>query len=53
MENGFATLLEAKLLRSDLIYLLVLVDKQQKSEAPGAQWEKYYTDFFVTRYLKE
>ena len=53
LENGFATLLEAKLLRSDLIYLLVLVDKQQKSEAPGAQWERYYTDFFVTRYLGE
>lgn len=52
LENGFATLLDAKLLRSDLIYLLVLVDKQQKSEAPGVQWEKYYADFFVTRYLK-
>lgn len=52
LENGFATLLDAKLLRSDLIYLLVLVDKQQKSEAPGAQWERYYANFFVARYLK-
>lgn len=51
LENGFETLLYAKLLKSDLIYLLVLVDKQQKSEAPGSQWEKYYADFFVKRYL--
>jgi hypothetical protein len=51
LENGLETLLDAKLLKSDLIYLLVLVDKQQKSEAPGSQWEKYYTNFFVRRYL--
>ena len=53
LENGFDTLLDARLVKSDLIYLLVLVDKQQVSEAPGAHWEKYYADFFVTRYLKE
>lgn len=53
LEHGLATLLQAKLLRSDLIYLLVLVDKQQKNEAPGAQWEPYYADFFATRYLKD
>jgi hypothetical protein len=52
LENGFDTLLDAKLLKSDLIYLLVLVDKQQRSEAPGVHWEKYYADFFVNRYLK-
>lgn len=51
LENGLETLLNAKLLKSDLIYLLVLVDKQQKSEAPGSHWEKYYADFFVRRYL--
>jgi hypothetical protein len=51
LENGLETLLDAKLLKSDLIYLLVLVDKQQKSEAPGSQWEKYYANFFVRRYL--
>ena len=53
LENGFDTLLDAKLLKSDVIYLLVLVDKQQMSEAPGARWERYYAYFFVTRYLKE
>jgi hypothetical protein len=52
LEKGLDRLLNAKLLKSDLIYLLVLVDKQQMSEAPGAKWENYYADFFVNRYLK-
>ena len=52
LEKGVEKLLDAKLLKSDLIYLLVLVDKQQASEAPGAHWERYYADFFVNRYLK-
>jgi len=52
LENGFEELLDAKLLKSDLIYLLVLANKQQMSEAPGAHWENYYTRFFVDRYLK-
>jgi hypothetical protein len=52
LENGLETLLDAKLLKSDVIYLLVLVDKLQMSEAPGAHWENYYADFLVRRYLK-
>ena len=51
LEQGIEKLLDAKLLKSDLIYLLVLADKQQTSEAPGAHWENYYADFFVSRYL--
>jgi hypothetical protein len=52
LENGIEQLLDARLLKSDLIYLLVLADKQQMSEAPGAHWETYYADFFASRYLK-
>ena len=52
LEQGFEKLLDAKLLKSDLIYLLVLADKQQLSEAPGGHWENYYADFFVSHYLK-
>jgi hypothetical protein len=52
LEQGFDTLLDAKLLKSDLIYLLVMAEKQQLSEAPGGRWEHYYADFFVNRYLK-
>ena len=52
LEQGFEKLLDAKLLKSDLIYLLVLADKQQLSEAPGGHWENYYADFFVSRYFE-
>jgi len=52
LKQSFDKLLDAKLLKSDLIYLLVLVDKQQMSEAPGSHWENYYADFFVRRYVK-
>ena len=51
-EHGLEKVLDATLRRSDLIYLLVLVDKQQNAEAPGAHWERYYADFFISRYLK-
>lgn len=52
LENGIEQLLDARLLKSDLIYLLVLADKRQMGEAPGGRWENYYADFFVSRYLK-
>ncbi|HEY4387594.1 MAG TPA: hypothetical protein VGN34_24320 [Ktedonobacteraceae bacterium] len=52
LEKGLEKMLDARLLKSDLIYLLVLTDKQQMSEAPGAHWENYYADALVNRYLK-
>src|SRR6266702_1528805 len=52
LQQGFDKMLDAKMLKSDLIYLLVLVDKKQMSEAPGAKWENFYADFFISRYLK-
>ena len=50
LELGFAKLLSASILQSDLVYLLVRVDKEQNSEAPGGRWERYYADFFIKRY---
>jgi hypothetical protein len=52
LEQGFDKMLDATILKSDLIYLLVMADKQQMAEAPGAKWERYYADFFISRYLK-
>jgi hypothetical protein len=52
LQNGLATMLDARLTKSELIYLLVLLDKQQTSEAPGAHWENYYANELVKRYLK-
>lgn len=52
LEQGIEQLLDATLLKSDLIYLLVLADKTQNRDAPGAKWERYYADFLLRRYLK-
>jgi hypothetical protein len=35
-------LLQAKPVRSELIYLLVSLDKQFTAEQPGEAWESYY-----------
>ena len=51
LELGFDRLLQAKLLKSDLIDLLVLADKRQQLEAPGGQWERNYAAFFVRAYV--
>lgn len=52
LELGLDTLLQARLLKSDLIYLLVLADKQQQLEAPGAAWERWYAALLVQRYVR-
>lgn len=52
LEHGLEGMLGARLLKSDLIYLLVLAARQQQFEAPGAAWERWYADFFIRRYLK-
>jgi len=50
LEQGFDAMLGAKILKSDLIYLLVTVDKELQTYAPGASWEEYYANFFIERY---
>lgn len=37
--------------KTQLVYLLVLADKQQNLQAPGAKWPRYYARFFIERYL--
>ena len=34
----------------DLIYLLVLADKENGSFAPCAYWPKFYANFIISRY---
>ena len=38
------------LTRSELTYLLVLVEKERMAAAPAAPWTDYYADFFVNQY---
>ena len=51
LEKGVEQLLDAKLLRSDLIYLLVSADKEINRAAPGAKWESWYARDLIQRYL--
>ncbi|MDQ6824262.1 MAG: hypothetical protein M3007_02220 [Candidatus Eremiobacteraeota bacterium] len=51
LDQGIEKILNARLLKSDLIYLLVSADKEINARAPGAQWEQWYADYFVSRYL--
>jgi hypothetical protein len=53
LDKGIEKLLEANILKSDLIYLLVQADKDINRHAPGAQWETWYAAYFVRRYLRE
>jgi len=49
-ELGIEELLDAKLLKSDLIYLLVKCDKTMSLEAPGAHWERWYAARLLDAY---
>lgn len=43
-------LLDVGCTRSELVYLLVKVEKERVREAPGADWADYYAGFFLERY---
>lgn len=43
--------LGVKLTKSDIIYALMRLDKELKSEAPGADWSKFYARSLLMRYL--
>jgi len=44
------SLLGTRLTRSELTYLLVLVEKERMAAATAAAWPEYYADFFLERY---
>jgi len=43
--------LHASMTKSEVIYLLVTADKEQNLVAPGADWTRYYANFFLERYI--
>ncbi len=43
--------LSATWTKAELVYQLVLADKEHALRAPGAKWPRYYARFFVDRYL--
>jgi hypothetical protein len=44
-------LLDANFTQSELVYLLLLVANEQPLRAPGANWARYYTKFFIDLYV--
>jgi len=44
-------LLSAKFNKSELVYLLVMAEKEMALMAPGADWPRYYANFFIERYI--
>ena len=46
-------LLEADLTKSDLIYLLLLLEKKYAREAPNCHWSRFYANYLVEKYLYE
>jgi hypothetical protein len=51
MYDKLRKLLDAHFTKSELIYLLVSMEKEQALEAPGANWQRYYADYLIGRYL--
>ena len=42
--------LNATFSKSELVYLLVLAERQRLLESPGSEWTRYYAQFFAKRY---
>ncbi|MDQ3253963.1 MAG: hypothetical protein M3R15_08670 [Acidobacteriota bacterium] len=50
IKEKLAGLLRANFTKSELVFLLVMAEKEQALRAPGADWAKYYARFFMERY---
>jgi hypothetical protein len=50
MHERLAAILGARLTKSELVYLLVALDREVQREAPGANWQSYYARTLVQRY---
>lgn len=50
LRDRLAELLDARFTRSELIYLLVGLDREVQRVAPGANWQAYYARALLERY---
>ena len=50
MQPRLNQVLETTLTRSELVYLLVLVEKERAAGSPASAWTEYYADFFIDRH---
>ena len=44
-------LIDADMTRSELIFNLVRAENERMDDAPGANWQRYYSQFFIDRYF--
>ena len=51
LHDKLGKLLKANFTKSELVYLLVLLDKEQSHHAPGATWPLFYGKSLVERYV--
>lgn len=47
LHKGVNDLLKTKLTLSELVYMLVAVDRAYREQAPSQPWSSFYTDFFL------
>jgi hypothetical protein len=53
MQERLNGLIRTVCTRSELIYLLITVEKARAAAEPAQGWAEYYADFFVQRYGRE
>ncbi|MEZ4517356.1 MAG: hypothetical protein R3C44_11160 [Chloroflexota bacterium] len=51
LHQDLTQLLNATFTKSELVYLLVWLDKEVQQRAPGVNWPNYYAGWFMERYL--
>ena len=49
LQVKLGNLLDTQFTRSELIYLLVMADREQ-AQSTGGDWLMFYADFFIDRY---
>ncbi len=51
LKDKLSKKLGASFTKSELVYMLIVADRERASEAPGAPWPRYYANFFIDRYM--
>ena len=50
LHQKLSRLIDADFTKSELVYLLVLAEKERQLQAPGANWSRSYSKFFLDRF---
>lgn len=50
LRDRLAELLNARFTKSELVYLLISLDREVQRVAPGANWQAYYARVLLERY---